>query len=48
VRGRLTLTRYGEENRLVMVVREEIDLSENATRLTLATLPINVSEDSTQ
>jgi hypothetical protein len=48
VRGRLTLTRYGYENRLVMVVREEMDLSENATRLTLATLPINVSEDSTQ
>jgi hypothetical protein len=30
-----------------MVVREEMDLNDNRTRLTLATLPVNVSEDET-
>ena len=47
VRGRLTGTRYGYDQRLVMVVREEMDLNDNRTRLTLATLPVNVSEDET-
>jgi hypothetical protein len=45
VRGRLTGTRYGYENRLVMVVREEMDIGENKTMLTLATLPTDRTED---
>ena len=46
VRGRFTGTRYGYNQRHVMVVRSEIDLNENQTRLTVATLQTSLSEDS--
>ena len=43
--GRLDGTRDGYRNRPVMVIRSAMDVNSNSTKLTLATLPIDLQED---
>jgi hypothetical protein len=43
--GRLDGTRDGYRNRPVMVIRSAMDINSNSTKLTLATLPIDLQED---
>jgi len=43
--GRLDGTRDGYSNRPVMVIRSAMDINSNSTKLTLATLPIDLQED---
>lgn len=43
--GRLDGTRDGYRDRPVMVIRSAMDLNSNSTKLTLATLPIDLQED---
>jgi hypothetical protein len=43
--GRLDGTRDGYSGRPVFVIREQMDLRANRTRLTLAVLPLDITED---